>query len=205
MVEGAVGSAQGDGAVGFEGEGPAAFVDVVVVAFTDRQQIVQVRGAEVFPPGDVVDAAVLEPHLTAREPTGPVHHAQGAALVGGGEAAGSSHVEGDTVVVEGDGGDGGVAAVAAHRLHRERVSVCGFAHRVVVAAVTQGVGIDEEEMSGTRRPVVRAPVINPTKASALKWSNSTSSPCSCDLAAATAASNAAAMRASVSGSTWRWV
>ena len=71
VVEGAVGSAQGDGAVRFEGQRPAAFVDVVMVPLAHRQQIVEVRGAEVFPPRDVMDPAVLEPDLTSREPHRP--------------------------------------------------------------------------------------------------------------------------------------
>jgi hypothetical protein len=36
-VEGAVGAGEGDGAVGLEGEGPAAFVDLVVVDGTQRR------------------------------------------------------------------------------------------------------------------------------------------------------------------------
>ena len=98
VVEGAVGSAQGDGAVGFEGEGPAAFVDVVVVPLAQGQEIVEVGGAEVFPPGDVMDPAVLETDLAAGEPTGPVHRPQRAALLGGGEPPGPAQVQRDPVV-----------------------------------------------------------------------------------------------------------
>ena len=50
-VEAAVGAAEGDRAVGFDRQGPAAFVDEVVVAFAQRQQVGQVGGAEVVPPG----------------------------------------------------------------------------------------------------------------------------------------------------------
>ena len=80
------------------------------------KQIVEVRGAEVFPPGDVMDAAVLEPDLTAGEPTGPVHRPQRPALFGGGETPGPTQVQRDAVLVEGDGGDGGVAAQPADGL-----------------------------------------------------------------------------------------
>ena len=48
MVEAAVGSSEADGAVWFQGEGPAAFVDVMMVPLTQGQEIVHVRGAEVF-------------------------------------------------------------------------------------------------------------------------------------------------------------
>ena len=60
--------------------------------------------------------------------------------------------------------------------------------------------------SGTRRSGLRAPVINPTIASAFNWSNvrdSSSSGLACS--AAIAASNAADTWASASGSSCRWV
>ena len=99
---------------------------------TQRQEIVEVRGAEVFPPRDVMDPAVLEPHLTAGEPTGPVHRPQRPTLLGGGETTGRAQVQRHPVVVEGDGGDGGVTTQAADGLDREWLAVTGLTHRVLM-------------------------------------------------------------------------
>ena len=57
----AVGCGGGEGAVGCEVQLPAAFVDEVVVAVAEWQQVVDV-GRPVLEgvPGDVVDVAVLE-------------------------------------------------------------------------------------------------------------------------------------------------
>ena len=70
--DGAVGAVQGDPSPGVQLQGPAAFVDEVVVAFADRDEVVEIGGAEVFPERDVMDPAVLEPDRAVRQPTGPV-------------------------------------------------------------------------------------------------------------------------------------
>ena len=47
-------------------------VDGVVVQDAQRQEVVEVGGAAVFPPPDVVEVAQLEPDLAAGDGTGPV-------------------------------------------------------------------------------------------------------------------------------------
>ena len=61
VVDGAVWSGPCGDSVGGHGERPAAFVDEVVVAFAEWQQVVDVGGAAVVcPPSDVVDLGVAE-------------------------------------------------------------------------------------------------------------------------------------------------
>ena len=71
-------------------------------------------------------------------------------------------------MVDGDRGDGGVAAQAADGLDGEWLAVTGLTHRVLMGAVTHRAGIGEQRQIGGAVPVVRAPVINPTRASALR-------------------------------------
>ena len=73
-VEGddAVGALQGDPSSGVQLQGPAAFVDQMVVAFTDRDEVVEIGGAGPFPERDVMDPAVLEPDRAVRERTAAV-------------------------------------------------------------------------------------------------------------------------------------
>ncbi len=111
---------------------------------TQRQEIVQVRRAEVFPPRDVMDPAVLEPHLTAGEPTGPVHRPQSPTLLGCGETTGPPQVQRDPVIVHDDRGDGGVTPQAADGLDREWLAVTGLTHRVLMGTLTHRAGIGEQ-------------------------------------------------------------
>lgn len=78
----AVGSGEGDGAGGVdvEGQGPAAFVDEVVVSFTHRDESAEVGTTEMFPEVGVVDAAVVEGDSAAGVGAGGIHGAQGPAL-----------------------------------------------------------------------------------------------------------------------------
>jgi hypothetical protein len=71
--EGAVGSVQGDPPASVQFEGPAAFVNVVVMELTDRHEIVEICRPEVFPERDVMDPAMLEPDRAAGHTASPVH------------------------------------------------------------------------------------------------------------------------------------
>ena len=57
MVGGAVGVGDGELAVGGEVELPVPVVDGVVVGDAEGEQVVEVGGASVFPPVDVVEFA----------------------------------------------------------------------------------------------------------------------------------------------------
>ena len=71
-VELAVGSPDRDCSVWSDGEGPSAFVNVVVVPRADRCHVGEVGFAVVFPWGDVVDFAFLEGCVAAVEGAGSV-------------------------------------------------------------------------------------------------------------------------------------
>jgi len=66
----------GDGqvAVGVEGQRPAAFVDAVVVAVADRQQIVDIGATETTEPQQVMDVAISETAPRSRGSRIRVHH-----------------------------------------------------------------------------------------------------------------------------------
>jgi hypothetical protein len=67
--EGAVGVVEGDGAVGVQGEVPAAFVDLVVVPGAEWEEVVEVGRAALADPGDdVVDLTITEPDGAAGNP-----------------------------------------------------------------------------------------------------------------------------------------
>ena len=51
--------------VGRQGEFPACLVDFLVVSFAEGEQIVEVGGAVVFPPDDMVDAGVAVAHAAS--------------------------------------------------------------------------------------------------------------------------------------------
>ncbi len=74
-------SFDGDGAVGFDRQRPAAFVDEVVVEPAQRDQVVHVGGAAVFPPFDVMAFAPRVRRLaTGERAVGAVTEPQGPAL-----------------------------------------------------------------------------------------------------------------------------
>jgi len=76
VVGGAVGSGPGGDPVGGHGEVPASFVDEVVVAFAQWQEVVDVGGAVVScPPADVVDFGVAERDIAVGVGAGAVHGA----------------------------------------------------------------------------------------------------------------------------------
>jgi hypothetical protein len=72
-VLGAVGSVDGDDPVFVEAESPAPFVDEMVVATAERQQIFEVGSAAAEPFDDVVDVATVEHHIAAGVGAGAVH------------------------------------------------------------------------------------------------------------------------------------
>ena len=107
------------GAVGCAVEGPAAFMDEVVVVVAAGAHAVEVGVAAVFPGVDVVDLAVSERHVAvgvhaAGRIAGPQRHP----LRPGRQAAFSAHIEGLAVAVEDDGDDPGVAGHAADGFDR---------------------------------------------------------------------------------------
>ena len=69
-------------------------VDGAVVAVADRQEVVEVGGAAVLPPPDVMHLGAGEPHLAARDRTRRVQGSQHSPLGGAGETLGASEVEG---------------------------------------------------------------------------------------------------------------
>ena len=142
-VDGAVGAAPHGGAVGTQGERPAALVDEVVVAAAQRQQVVEMRAASRLPWADVVDVAVVEADGAAGMGAGAVHRPQRSALFAGGDALGMPDVQGDTVTVEHDRHDVSVAAQPAHRGDGDCLAGRCLAHRTVVQPVAQRVEVDE--------------------------------------------------------------
>ena len=77
---GGVGVGDGEPAVLVKGEVPAVVVNIVVMADAQWQQIVEVGGAAVFPPGEVVELAQVVAGVAAGDGAGDVEGAQGAAL-----------------------------------------------------------------------------------------------------------------------------
>ena len=65
-MDGAVWVGDGQVAAIVEGEGPAAFVDAVVMAVTERQKVFDVGRAEMTEPFEVMDVAVGETCLATR-------------------------------------------------------------------------------------------------------------------------------------------
>ena len=126
-----------------QGERPAAFVDEVVVAAAQRQQVVQVGAAGGCPRVDVVDVAVVEPDGAAGVGAGAVHRPQRPALLAGGDPLGAADVEGDPVAVEDDRDDVGVAAQPPDRGDGHLLAGRGLTHGVVVQPVTQRVQVDQ--------------------------------------------------------------
>ena len=74
------GRREGDGAVGVQGEVPAAVVDEVMVPVAERQQVGEVGGTVMVPVDDVMDLTVGEAHGAVGVATGAVHRPQRAAL-----------------------------------------------------------------------------------------------------------------------------
>ena len=72
---------------------PAVVVDVVVVLDTEREEVRQVGGSAVSPPGDVVGFAVVEPDRTAGDRAPRVHHSQRTSLGAAREPCGAAEVE----------------------------------------------------------------------------------------------------------------
>jgi len=103
-------------AVGFEADFPAAFVHQVVVSAAQRNEVVQVGGAAVFPWPDVMYLAMLKLAVAAAEGAGGVHGAQGPALGTVGDTDLAPGVEYDAVDADGVRHDGGFAADATDRV-----------------------------------------------------------------------------------------
>ena len=130
-VDDTVGAGPGDDPVGGHREGPAAFVDEVVVPFAQRQQIVDVGGSVVFPPPfHVVDAARREPDGAVGVGAGAVHRPQRPALSPVGGAFGAADVEHFAVATQHHRHDLGLAAHPPHGRHRQRHTVLGLADPV---------------------------------------------------------------------------
>ena len=72
-VSGAVGSVDRDHPVFVERESPASFVDQMVMATAQRQQVVQIGTSESEPFDDVVDVATVEHDVAAGVAAGAVH------------------------------------------------------------------------------------------------------------------------------------
>ena len=104
--------------------------------------------AAVAPFCEVVDVAVAEADGAVGCGAGLVHGAKCSALIGAGEAFGSSDVDDSAFAVQHDRDDVGLAGQASHRGWWEGLSVVGLAHAVVVEAGAEGVEVDEHEQFG---------------------------------------------------------
>lgn len=104
-------------AVGCHGDGPAAFVYLVVVVFAERDHVPKVGSAAVFPVVDVVDATVVERDGAVGVSAGAVEGAECSSLGSGGGAVFASDVEEFAFAVEYYWDDVGVAAEAADGGH----------------------------------------------------------------------------------------
>ena len=116
----AAGFGDGEPTVLVELEMPAAFVHEMVVTAADRDQVDQIRRSAMTPPHDVVDLAVVEVDVAARDATGPVERPESSALGSVGQPGGapevqfSGRVEHDAVADD-DGVDvGGAGEVGEH-------------------------------------------------------------------------------------------
>ena len=89
---------------------PAVGVGESVVASAETGEVVEVGCPAVAPFGDVVEVAPVGWRVAAGEHASAVADHRGPSLEVGGEAAGSSNVEGLAVIADRDGGDVGVAA-----------------------------------------------------------------------------------------------
>ena len=112
------GRVQRDPSAGVQLQGPAAFVDEVMVELADRHEVVEIGRPEVFPERDVMDPAVFEPDGAARHATGPVHRPQRPPLGPGRQSALAADSEHLVIAAQPDGHDRAVATQPADHLDR---------------------------------------------------------------------------------------
>jgi hypothetical protein len=100
----------GEPPIGAAGQLPAALMDRPVVLAAQRGQVGQVGGAALLPGHQVVALAPGQGPGTVREDTATVAHRQGAALGGGDDPAGPSHIQRLAGAPPGSGATGAMAA-----------------------------------------------------------------------------------------------
>ena len=143
---GAVGSGPRHMSLIVDREVPAAFVDQVVMGFTQRQQVREDRFAAVGPPHDVMDPTRREGDAAVRVCAGGVHRFEHSSLLTVRGPQLCAHLVDRPVRVHDDGLDDRFAAQALHRGDRNGGAVSGFTHRVGVTAVAHRVdlGVDHD-------------------------------------------------------------
>ncbi len=99
-----------------------------------------------------MDVAHVEVPVAAVDRTGAIHRPQRGALWGGGQASGSSDVEGHAVAAEHDGDEVGVAGVASCGFDRDRGPVGVLTHAVVVTPLGQRDQVDQHRDLGGPHP-----------------------------------------------------
>ena len=117
---------------------PSAFVDDVVVATTQREQVVEIGVTAQVPFVDVVDLAAVELDVAAVEGARAVHRPQGTSLALVRQALLPPDVDGNAVGVRDDRNDRSVADQTHDRGRRDLCTVVELAHRMAVQLSGRG-------------------------------------------------------------------
>lgn len=117
---------------------------VVVVLAAQRDEVVEVGVAAVFPFGDVMSLAPRHRPVAVRPSARGVDRFQRRPLMPGCRPVLTADIDGFAVIIQPNRSDVGVAAQPANRFVSEFVTIHGFADRIVMGAVENGVGIKND-------------------------------------------------------------